>query len=70
MASLKPTIIRPAALRRGDKIALIAPASNFNKEGFLAGCARLEQMGFETIYSPDIFDRDLYFAGSIERRLR
>ena len=61
-------IIRPAALRRGDKIGLIAPASSFNHERFLAGCDRLRQMGYEPVYSQDIFDRDLYFAGSVERR--
>jgi muramoyltetrapeptide carboxypeptidase len=61
-------IVRPAALRRGDKIALIAPASSFSREGFLAGCDRLRQMGFEPVYAPDIFERDIYFAGSVERR--
>jgi muramoyltetrapeptide carboxypeptidase len=61
-------IIRPAALRRGDRIGLLAPASSFNREAFLAGCERLQQMGYEPVYSQDIFDRDLYFAGSAERR--
>lgn len=27
-------------------------------------------MGYEPVYSEDIFDRDLYFAGNAERRLR
>lgn len=61
-------IIRPAALRRGDKIGLVAPASSFNREGFLAGCDRLRQMGYEPVYSQNIFERDIYFAGSVERR--
>jgi muramoyltetrapeptide carboxypeptidase len=61
-------IIRPAALRRGDKIALIAPASSFNHERFLVGCERLRRMGYEPVYSQDIFERDIYFAGSVERR--
>jgi muramoyltetrapeptide carboxypeptidase len=64
------TIIRPPALRRGDKIGLIAPASSFNRDGFLAGCERLRQMGYLPVYSQDIFDRDIYFAGSAERRTR
>jgi muramoyltetrapeptide carboxypeptidase len=63
------SIIKPAALRLGDKIGLIAPASSFNKEAFLAGCDRLRQMGFEPVYSQNIFDRDLYFAGNLERRV-
>jgi muramoyltetrapeptide carboxypeptidase len=68
LASAK--IIKPPALRKGDKVALIAPASSFSREGFLAGCERLRQMGYEPVYSPDIFDRDIYFAGSAERRTR
>lgn len=65
-----PAIIQPPALRPGDKVGLIAPASSFNREAFEAGCNRLRQMGYEPVYSPGIFDRDLYFAGSAERRLR
>jgi muramoyltetrapeptide carboxypeptidase len=60
--------IKPPALRVGDKIALIAPASSFNREAFLRGCDRLRQMGYEPVYSQNIFDRDIYFAGSAERR--
>jgi muramoyltetrapeptide carboxypeptidase len=63
-------VIRPPALRRGDKIGIIAPASSFNREGFSAGCERLRQMGYEPVYSKDIFDRDIYFAGSAQRRTR
>ena len=60
--------IKPAALRRGDKVALIAPASSFNREGFIAGCDRLRQMGYEPVYAQNIFERDIYFAGAVERR--
>jgi len=61
-------VIRPAALRRGDKVALVAPPSSFNHERFLAGCERLRQMGYNPVYSQNIFERDIYFAGSVERR--
>jgi len=67
---LPSEIIRPPALRKGDKVALIAPASSFSREGFLAGCERLRQMGYEPVYAQDIFDRDIHFAGSVERRSR
>jgi muramoyltetrapeptide carboxypeptidase len=62
--------IKPAALRPGDKIGLMAPASSFNREAFTAGCDRLRQMGYEPVYSESIFDRDLYFAGSAQRRVQ
>jgi len=60
--------IKPPELRQGDKIGLIAPASSFSPDGFLAGCDRLRQMGYEPVYSQNIFDRDIYFAGTAERR--
>jgi muramoyltetrapeptide carboxypeptidase len=61
-------IIQPPALKRGDKIGILAPASSFSKQAFEDGCNRLRQMGYEPVYSPTIFDRDLYFAGSVARR--
>jgi muramoyltetrapeptide carboxypeptidase len=60
--------IKPPALRQGDKIGLIAPASSFNRDAFLRGCDRLRQMGYEPVYTQNIFDRDIYFAGTAERR--
>ncbi|HET9364280.1 MAG TPA: LD-carboxypeptidase [Candidatus Angelobacter sp.] len=68
MANAK--IIRPHALHQGDRIGLIAPASSFNRDGFKAGVERLHQMGYEPVYSPDIFDRDIYFAGTAKRRIQ
>ena len=60
----------PPALHPGDAIGVIAPASGFNRERFLAGCERLRQMGYRPIYFDSIFDRDIYFAGSAARRAR
>jgi muramoyltetrapeptide carboxypeptidase len=63
-------IIRPMALRSGDRIGIIAPASNVKPDLLEAGCAGLRRLGYEPVYSPGILDRDLYFAGPVERRLR
>lgn len=63
-------IIKPPALRPGDKIGIIAPASNIQRELLDAGAAGLRRDGYEPIYLPGILERDLYFAGSVERRLR
>lgn len=60
--------IQPPALKTGDKIGLLAPASSFNREAFERGCERLRRMGYEPVYSSAIFARDLYFAGTAERR--
>ncbi len=63
-------VIKPPALKKGDKIGIIAPASSFSREGFAAGCDRLRQMGYFPVFSNGIFDRDIYFAGTVERRQR
>jgi len=62
--------IKPAALKPGDKVGIVAPASSFNREEFEAGCAKLRGFGYEPVYSESIFDRDLYFAGTAARRVR
>ena len=60
----------PPALHPGDTVGIIAPASGFNRERFLTGCERLRQMGYRPFYLDSVFDRDLYFAGSVQRRAR
>src|SRR5215471_4141696 len=67
---INPQAVKPPALRPGDKVGIIAPASDFKREAFTAGCDRLRQMGYEPVYSDGIFERDLYFAGNASRRLR
>jgi muramoyltetrapeptide carboxypeptidase len=62
--------IKPPSLRRGDTVGIVAPASYFKREDFEAGCEGLRQMGYKPVYSDSIFERDLYFAGSVERRAR
>lgn len=63
-------LIKPPALRPGDKIGIIAPASNIQRELLEAGLAGMRQMGYQPVYLPGILERDLYFAGSLERRMR
>lgn len=63
-------IIKPPALRPGDRVGIIAPASNIDAEHLKAGIATLERMGYLPEYELDILDEDVYFAGSLERRIR
>src|ERR1700733_11129128 len=70
MPSTQSSRIKPRALRPGDLIGIVAPASNIKRENLDAGCEALARLGYRTVYSESIFDRDLYFAGSIERRTR
>src|SRR5579884_1181199 len=60
--------VKPPALRPGDNIGIVAPASYFNREDFENGCAALRKMGYMPVYDERIFERDLYFAGDTTRR--
>lgn len=51
-------------------MGIVAPASYFVRDDFEAGCETLRAMGYTPAYADSIFDRDLYFAGSAERRAR
>lgn len=62
--------IKPSALRAGDTIGIVALSSNVQREALEAGCDELRRLGYKPLYSDSIFERDLYFAGQLERRLR
>jgi muramoyltetrapeptide carboxypeptidase len=51
-------------------VGIVAPASNIKRDALAAGCDGLRRLGYEPIFSESILDRDLYFAGSINRRAR
>ena len=61
---------KPPALRSGDKVGIIAPASNIKWELLERGCDALRGMGYEPFYFESILERNLYFAGSVQRRVR
>jgi len=61
-------MLKPPALKRGDKVGIIAPASNIQAELLEKGVVGLRQQGYEPVYLPGILERDLYFAGSVKRR--
>jgi muramoyltetrapeptide carboxypeptidase len=62
--------VKPPALRPGDTIGIVAPASNLKRSELEAGCEALRSAGYKPLYSDSILERDLYFAGSLERRIR
>jgi len=61
---------KPPALRPGDTVAIVAPASNVKRNQLEAGCEALRRAGYRPFYSDSIFDEDIYFAGSVQRRAR
>jgi muramoyltetrapeptide carboxypeptidase len=65
----QPERVRPASLQSGDTVGIIAPSSGFRRDEFEAGCAHLLRLGYQPFYLPSIFERDLYFGGTVERRV-
>src|ERR1700722_11453109 len=70
MSSSSAPRLKPPAVRSGDMIGIVAPASNVNRADLEAGCERLRRAGYEPFYFDSILDQDLYFAGSVGRRVR
>jgi muramoyltetrapeptide carboxypeptidase len=63
----RPTI-QPELPKPGDTIGVIAPASSFSREVFERGCEHLRRLGYKVFFHESITEKQLYFAGSAERR--
>lgn len=70
MPSPNAQCFKPRALRSGDTVGIVAPASNIKRADLEAGCDALRRAGYRPFYFDSIFEQDLYFAGSLERRAR
>ncbi len=62
------SLIKPPALRSGDTVAIVAPASNLKADYLSRGVAELERLGFRVRYEPGILDKAHYTAGADDRR--
>jgi muramoyltetrapeptide carboxypeptidase len=59
----------PAALKPGDRIAVVAPASSFAREEFEAGVAELERLRLVPVYDDCVFAKEAgYLAGPADVR--
>jgi muramoyltetrapeptide carboxypeptidase len=70
MASSQSQLVKPPALRSGDLVGIVAPASNIKCADLEAGCDALRTAGYRPFYLDSILERDVYFAGSPTRRAR
>jgi muramoyltetrapeptide carboxypeptidase len=59
---------KPRALRPGDRIAIVAPASPFARDEFDAGVLELQRLGYEVVYDETVFARRSYLAGEPQLR--
>jgi muramoyltetrapeptide carboxypeptidase len=70
MSSSNIPLAKPRALRRGDTVGVVAPASNIKRADLDAGCEALRRAGYIPFYFDSIVEQDLYFAGAVTRRAR
>jgi muramoyltetrapeptide carboxypeptidase len=61
-------MLKPRALRAGDRLAIVAPASGFDRGEFDQGIGEIEKLGFVPVYDDSVFARREYVAGSAELR--
>ncbi|MBV8783594.1 MAG: LD-carboxypeptidase [Gammaproteobacteria bacterium] len=64
---LRAPFAPPAALARGDRVAVIAPASGFDRGSFYAGLALIAAR-YHAEFGPGLFERRRYLAGDDARR--
>jgi muramoyltetrapeptide carboxypeptidase len=70
MSSFPIPRLKPPALRPGDTVGIVAPASNIKQAELEAGCEALRRASYLPFYFDSILEQDLYFAGSTQRRAR
>ncbi|MGE5838985.1 MAG: S66 peptidase family protein [Deltaproteobacteria bacterium] len=62
--------IKPARLRKGDRIGILAPAGPVLREEVRPGLDFLKSLGFEPVCSPHLYDRKGYLAGDDQARVK
>src|SRR5919107_4387002 len=61
-------MLTPRALRPGDRVAVVAPASSFSRAEFDAGIEELRRLGYEPVFDDSVFARARYTAGDAALR--
>ena len=61
-------MIKPPALRAGDRIAVVAPASTCAREEIHRGVEEITRLGFEPVFTDAIFAAGTFSSGTSESR--
>jgi muramoyltetrapeptide carboxypeptidase len=61
-------MLRPRALRPGSRIAIVSPASPFDRAEFDAGLAELRALGYEPVHDERVFAREPMVSGPARLR--
>ena len=57
-------MIKPPALTSGARIAIVSPASSFDRVEFDLGVAELRRLGYEPVYDDSVFETAMFTSGS------
>jgi muramoyltetrapeptide carboxypeptidase len=61
-------MLKPRALHSGDRLAIVAPASHFDRDEFDQGIAEIHKLGFVPVYDHSVFAKRDYVAGPADLR--
>ena len=61
-------MIKPRAVRQGDRVAIVSPASPFSRADLDRGIAELRRLGYDPVYEDSIFEKGLFTSGSAATR--
>src|SRR5947208_8144329 len=61
-------MLKPRALRQGDRLALVSPASPFARDEFDRGVEEIRRLGFIPSFDETVFAKRHYVSGSPETR--
>src|SRR5262245_6706282 len=64
----RSSVVKPRAVRPGDRIAVVSPASPFARDELERGVGELRRLGYEPVYEESIFDTALFTSGPAEAR--
>ncbi len=67
-STFEPVMRKVRAIRAGDRIALVAPASPFDRDRFDLGVAEIERLGLTPVITDGLFARRGYVAGDARGR--
>jgi muramoyltetrapeptide carboxypeptidase len=57
-------VIKPRALKPGDRVAIVSPASAVERGEFERGVAEIRRLGYEPVYDEAVFAREMFTSGS------
>ncbi len=64
MEPMRPPMKKPPALKPGDRVSAISPASPFSREELERGMAELRRLGFVPVCEASIFERAVFTSGT------